>query len=63
MDGGWAIPGICHKLHTEDSGLHSEVVGYHQTFFVCVAVPLSSQDLSSMTRDSTQALSSESTKS
>ena len=51
MDGGWAIPGICHKLHTEDSGLHSEVVGYHQTLCVCVAVPLSSQDLSSMTRD------------
>ena len=40
MDGGWAIPGICHKLHTEDSGLHSEVVGYHQTFFVCVVVNL-----------------------
>ena len=49
MDGGWAIPGICHKLHTEDCGLHSEVVGYHQTFFFS-AVPLSSQDLSSMTR-------------
>lgn len=33
MDGRWAVPGICHKLHTEDFGLHPEVVGYHQTFF------------------------------
>ena len=50
MDGRWAIPGICHKLHPEDFGLHPEAVGYHQTFFVFV-VPLSLQDLSSMTRD------------
>lgn len=51
MDGRWAIPGICHKLHTEDFGLHPEWDIIKLFFFGGGAVPLSLQDLSYMTRD------------